>query len=153
MIQVTKQEYENCIVCNPLKTFFNGSSSFLLNKKGMFYFLCNVSNYCSLGLKVLIVVHECSLESPTPSSSPSPSPSRVTVAPPAYHSSPYGPPVPSSRPTPIPMRSPSGNNNTPKTPLSHKSGSSKVMFGSDSIAGILYVWASLLSLVVYLNFE
>ena len=46
----------------------------------MLFFTCSISNYCCLGQKVVISVHEgSSPKPPSPSLSPSPSPSQVPI--------------------------------------------------------------------------
>ncbi|KAK9912123.1 hypothetical protein M0R45_035997 [Rubus argutus] len=49
VVQVTKQDYERCTAYKPLKIFNNDQANFTLLEKGVFYFISNVSNYCSLG--------------------------------------------------------------------------------------------------------
>ncbi|EEF47929.1 cucumber peeling cupredoxin [Ricinus communis] len=75
VIQVPKQDYENCITHNPSKILTVGPAIIVLNEEGVFYYICNISNYCDLGQKLTIVVHKHSIDyPPTPSPSPSPLP-------------------------------------------------------------------------------
>ncbi|XP_058742090.1 cucumber peeling cupredoxin-like [Vicia villosa] len=71
LIQVSKSEYEHCAALEPLKVFNTSPINFLLKEKDVYYFICSVSNYCSLGQKIMIDVHGVSLQiTPAPSASP-----------------------------------------------------------------------------------
>ncbi|XP_062174664.1 early nodulin-like protein 3, partial [Alnus glutinosa] len=86
VIQVSRQEYESCTACNPIKVLNIGPAILPLTEKGVYYFISNFSNYCALGLKISVKVHNCPkrsqpIPSPSlslllapPSSSPAPSP-------------------------------------------------------------------------------
>ncbi|CAI8603957.1 unnamed protein product [Vicia faba] len=71
LIQVSKSEYEHCTALEPLKVFYTSPINFPLKEKDVYYFICSVSNYCSLGQKIIIDVHGASLQNtPAPSASP-----------------------------------------------------------------------------------
>ncbi|TKY45562.1 Mavicyanin protein [Spatholobus suberectus] len=78
MRMVSQQEYEHCTSLEPLRIFNSSPVILPLKERGVLFFICSISNYCCLGQKVVISVHERSLENP-PSPSPSPSPSQVPV--------------------------------------------------------------------------
>lgn len=59
---VNKDDYENCVSSHP-KFFSNtGSTLYILNKPGLFYFISGVSGHCEKGLKMIIKVLD--LDSP-----------------------------------------------------------------------------------------
>ncbi|KAM1027257.1 hypothetical protein ACFX13_040791 [Malus domestica] len=132
VLQVTKQEYEKCTGYKPLKVFNTGPVTIPLEEKGVFYYICNISTYCSLGQKISIKVNECPcpLPSPPPSSPPPASPTPVPPSspplistPPPSPSSPNGsqPPyvqVTSPAPSPVDNGSPEGPSNS--AALMHK---------------------------------
>ncbi|CAL5209012.1 unnamed protein product [Lathyrus oleraceus] len=71
LIQVSKSEYEHCTALEPLKVFNTSPINFPLKEIDVYYFICSVSNYCTLGQKIMIDVHRISLQiTPTPSASP-----------------------------------------------------------------------------------
>ncbi|KZV55260.1 cucumber peeling cupredoxin-like [Dorcoceras hygrometricum] len=74
VIEVSRGEYDSCGTNQPFKAFMDGPAIIDLTEKGVFYFVCNISNYCSLGQKVSVIVEEKSKKI-APNSSPSPSPS------------------------------------------------------------------------------
>ncbi|KAL6124782.1 hypothetical protein ACLB2K_077291 [Fragaria x ananassa] len=65
----------------PFQIFNNGPANFTLLDKGVLYFITNVSNYCSLGQKISISVHECACPVNEPPSAPSVSPPPASVPP------------------------------------------------------------------------
>lgn len=53
---VNKDDYENCVSSHP-KFFSNaGSTVYILNKPGLFYFISGVSGHCEKGLKMIVKV-------------------------------------------------------------------------------------------------
>ncbi|XP_073120887.1 mavicyanin-like [Henckelia pumila] len=72
VIQVSRGEYDSCWTNQPYKAFVDGPAAIDLTEKGVFYFICNVSNYCRLGQKVCVIVEEKAINM-APSTSPSPS--------------------------------------------------------------------------------
>jgi hypothetical protein len=133
VIQVSRQEYESCTACNPIKVLNIGPAILPLTEKGVYYFISNFSNYCALGLKVSIKVHDCRKRSqPIPSPSPSP-----LLAPPS--SSPAlsprtrggsNPPVPSPNGYPPEAGAPA-EKSIASTLSRFRVGSSKTFFGWD----------------------
>ncbi|CAJ1976599.1 unnamed protein product [Sphenostylis stenocarpa] len=82
LIQVSQQEYEHCTSLEPLRIFNSSPVILPLKEKGVLFFTCSISNYCCLGQKIAISVHEGSSQnppSPSPSPSPSPLPSQVPI--------------------------------------------------------------------------
>ena len=110
LIQVSSQEYKDCTSFNPVNVFNSSPTVVSLNESGDFYFMCNHSNYCCLGQKIAITVHECSGKippSPSPSALPSPSSSPVPTVPrrgPAGTGGRTNPPVPVVSPAFVPSR-------------------------------------------------
>ncbi|KAL3637889.1 hypothetical protein CASFOL_018337 [Castilleja foliolosa] len=78
VIQVSRGEFDSCSGNQPLDALMYGPATFPLSRKGVFYFMCNVSNYCWLGQKVSVIVdeeeEEEEEEKSAPLASPSPSP-------------------------------------------------------------------------------
>ncbi|CAI9773078.1 unnamed protein product [Fraxinus pennsylvanica] len=58
VIEVSRGEWESCTANQPYKAFMEGPATVPLMQKGVFYFICNVSNYCALGLKFSVTVEE-----------------------------------------------------------------------------------------------
>ncbi|XP_030551111.1 cucumber peeling cupredoxin-like [Rhodamnia argentea] len=77
VMQVSRREYEACTADNPFQSFHAGPVRVPLIEKGMFYFICSVSCYCSLGQKVEVAVYH-----PVPEVVPLPAgPATVTATP------------------------------------------------------------------------
>lgn len=74
VIEVSRGEYDSCSTNQPFKAFVDGPAVVDLTEKGVFYFICNISNYCRLGQKVSVIVEEKAVDI-APNLSPSPSPS------------------------------------------------------------------------------
>ncbi|XP_059669094.1 blue copper protein-like [Cornus florida] len=70
VMQVSAREYESCTADYAFRTFTSGPATVPLIEKGVFYFVCSVSNYCTLGQKVAITVSKWSPGS-APTSPPS----------------------------------------------------------------------------------
>ncbi|XP_059669093.1 mavicyanin-like [Cornus florida] len=71
VMQVSAREYESCTADYAFRTFTSGPATVPLIEKGVFYFVCSFSNYCTLGQKVTITVSKWSPGS-APTSPPSP---------------------------------------------------------------------------------
>ncbi|KAL3535880.1 hypothetical protein ACH5RR_004341 [Cinchona calisaya] len=55
--QVSQTEYDNCAATNPIGGIHTTSPyNFTINSTDPYYFMCSVSNHCSLGQKVKIQV-------------------------------------------------------------------------------------------------
>ncbi|XP_040995191.1 blue copper protein-like [Juglans microcarpa x Juglans regia] len=146
VIQVSRQEYESCTACNPLRVINIGPALVPLAEKGVFYFISNFSNYCGLGLKVSVWVHDCS-DGLQPTPSPSPSPSPLRVPPP---SSPA--PAPRTRngsnsPAPTPAPSPDDDGYPPEAGAPPNAKSMAIRVGSSEI--LIFRWAFDICLVVF----
>ncbi|KAF4401209.1 hypothetical protein G4B88_014050 [Cannabis sativa] len=146
VIQVTRQEYESCTSWSPIKIYYEGPAIVPLTQQGVLYFICNLSNYCNLGQKIAITVHDCpktNPPSPAPTipASPPPSPAPSTVrsppsspSPPPYNNgSRHDEPAPSPAVNPSPSagnRRHSPENNAPKANKSAAimSGGNKFVF-------------------------
>ncbi|XP_030450141.1 cucumber peeling cupredoxin-like [Syzygium oleosum] len=57
VMQVSRREYEACTADNPFRSFRTGPARVPLIEKGVFYFICSVSCYCSLGQKVEVAAY------------------------------------------------------------------------------------------------
>ncbi|KAF5729388.1 chemocyanin-like [Tripterygium wilfordii] len=77
VVQVSSLDYENCTTMNSYNVFNAGPAIVPLVGKGVFYYICNISNYCDLGQKVSVTVSEHYKDQ-----SPSPSPSSHSLVPP-----------------------------------------------------------------------
>ncbi|KAK7268560.1 hypothetical protein RIF29_21261 [Crotalaria pallida] len=119
LVQVQHSDYDHCTTLQPIKIFNCNPTIIQLKEKGNLFFTCSIGNYCCLGQKIAITVHEHIAPSPPPSSW-SPPPSQVPS------SSPNGSaphpiiPAPASSISPMPANSttPGGGN--------HKGGISPV---------------------------
>ncbi|KAL3523690.1 hypothetical protein ACH5RR_016524 [Cinchona calisaya] len=82
VMQVSRREYESCSADHPFKIFKDGPASVTLVEEGVFYFICSVANYCSLGqkLSVAVVHHEENSPNSAPISSPRPAPTPNSVS-------------------------------------------------------------------------
>lgn len=131
VVQVTKQDYESCTAYKPFKFFNNGPANFTLLEKGVFYFISNVSNYCSLGQKISISVHECSCPFNQPPSAPTPPPSVSPL--PAAVPPPYSAQVISPAPSPIGY-----NGSSPEAHPAVKSAASILLLHKGMTHGVFY---------------
>ncbi|KAL6989178.1 hypothetical protein U1Q18_014930, partial [Sarracenia purpurea var. burkii] len=91
VMQVSRRDYESCASKHPFKSFAAGPATFPLMERGVFYFICSVSNYCALGQRLDVAVHRRSshsaspppeLQISVPNGSQPPEGARVTPAPP-----------------------------------------------------------------------
>ncbi|XP_015876471.3 cucumber peeling cupredoxin [Ziziphus jujuba] len=119
LVQVSKPDYDRCTAFNPINIISKGPAILPLKQEGVFYFICNISNYCILGQKISITVHNyCPIHNPpSPSPSPSSSPTPTSFPPAAVPVVPSSPSVPALSPVPSPI---SDGNNT-EAPLDAKS--------------------------------
>lgn len=131
VIQVPKQEYESCTACSPFKVLNNGPAIVPLTEKGVYYFISNFSNYCALGLKISIKVHDCprrSQSTPPPSSSPLPATPSSSPAPSPRTRGGSNPPVPSPNGYPPEAAAPT-DKSMASTLSRFRMGSSETLFG------------------------
>ncbi|XP_047256838.1 early nodulin-like protein 1 isoform X2 [Capsicum annuum] len=75
VMQVSRREYGDCTGDNPYKVFSDGPVNITLMEAGVFYYICSILNYCSLGQRFTVTVlqNNRSLPTSSPSSSPLPS--------------------------------------------------------------------------------
>lgn len=57
VVEVSQYEYEQCTSIDVVKVFNSSPAIVALNERGVFFFICNISNYCWLGQKMAITVH------------------------------------------------------------------------------------------------
>ncbi|KAK7383389.1 hypothetical protein VNO78_29068 [Psophocarpus tetragonolobus] len=79
VLQVSKEDYGNCSISNPIKEYNDGTTKVKLDRSGPFYFISGAKGHCEKGQKLVVVVitprRRSSTSSTAPSPSPSPSPS------------------------------------------------------------------------------
>ncbi|CAI0549665.1 unnamed protein product [Linum tenue] len=103
VVQVLRHDFESCIANAPLQVFTIGPAVVELSHAGVFYYICNVSNYCDLGLRLAVVVHQRPPAAPPLIIPSSPaSPPRFSPPPPP----PVPPHAPISQPSPYPGLAP-----------------------------------------------
>ncbi|XP_050363115.1 early nodulin-like protein 1 [Argentina anserina] len=74
VLHVSKEDYVNCNISNPIKQYKDGETKIVLDKAGPFYFISGAKDHCEKGQKLIVVV--MSPRTSRPSSSPiSPAPS------------------------------------------------------------------------------
>ncbi|KAB5539122.1 hypothetical protein DKX38_016655 [Salix brachista] len=112
VMQVSRLDYESCTALNPIRIFTRSPALAILFHEGVNHYICNISNYCDLGLKFSVLVHKFSYSTGR-SPAPSPLPSLPPSSPPA--SSPYSAPEP-SRAGWTDVSQPSVANSSPITP-------------------------------------
>ncbi|KAH8497537.1 hypothetical protein H0E87_019995 [Populus deltoides] len=112
VIQVPKLDYESCTALNPIRILTRSPALAILIHEGVNYYICNISNYCDLGLRFSVVVHKF-YYSTGHSPAPSPLPSLPPSSPPT--SSPYPAPEPSQAGW-TDVSQPSVPNNSPIAP-------------------------------------
>ncbi|CAL1406514.1 unnamed protein product [Linum trigynum] len=113
VVQVLRHDFEGCIANAPLQVFTIGPAVVELSHTGVFYYICNVSNYCDLGLRVAVVVHQRPPAAPPLiiPSSPAPLPPATTAPHPPASPLPLTPASPSPPrfsppPSPVPHHAP-----------------------------------------------
>ncbi|KAK2634545.1 hypothetical protein Ddye_029337 [Dipteronia dyeriana] len=142
LIEVAALDYQKCSANNPIKILISGPATILLKEAGVFYFLCNLSNYCDLGQRISIIVHDPPHANSPPSPSPSPLPTILSPTPvpcslplPPTATSPAGFESP-----PAPMPATSDQAPSPTTDLGHTIGSSNGCSGHQfSTAFVVYI--------------
>ncbi|KAB1225448.1 Blue copper protein [Morella rubra] len=145
VIQVSRQEYESCTACNPFNVMNIGPAIVPLTQKGVLYFISNFSNFCALGLKTSVNVHECSdVSHPTPRSShPQPPvvPPSSSPAPSPHRSNGTHPPVPSP--------APSSNGYPPEAAAAPSDRSMALALGRFGTGSLGNLWAIELCMMVF----
>ncbi|KAK7255806.1 hypothetical protein RIF29_29227 [Crotalaria pallida] len=113
LVQVQHSDYDHCTTLQPIKIFNSSPTIIQLKEKGNLFFTCSIGNYCCLGQKIAITVHEHIAPSPPPSQAPSSSPNGSAPHPII--------PTPASSISPMPA-----NSTTPPGGGNHKGGISPV---------------------------
>eukprot|EP01018_Ginkgo_biloba_P035106 Gb_22461 [translate_table: standard] len=72
VLEVNKAGYDNCQGSNALNSSSGGSTTIPLTSSGNKYYMCGISNHCSLGMKLAISVAGRSTGGATPPSANSP---------------------------------------------------------------------------------
>ncbi|KAI3753744.1 hypothetical protein L2E82_25806 [Cichorium intybus] len=122
VLEVSKSDYDNCNMNNPITTLTGGDSFFNLNRSGPFYFISGNKSHCDQGQKLEVVVispktRRSHSAAPPPGGS-SPVPNASPVSSPPVSTSPMGspvssPPEPGTTPMGSPMSSPPEPGTTP----------------------------------------
>ncbi|KAL4554050.1 hypothetical protein LXL04_039824 [Taraxacum kok-saghyz] len=108
VVQVTKEDYNNCNPASPIAKYEDGHSMVKLNESGPHYFISGLVENCKKNEKIVIIVMAPrGSRSPAASSPPSPAPAgeESPSPPPAGDESQSPPPAPAtedSNPTPSP---------------------------------------------------
>ncbi|CAI9295217.1 unnamed protein product [Lactuca saligna] len=107
VVQVTKEDYDNCNAASPIAKYDDGHSMVKLNESGPHYFISGLVENCKKNEKVVIVVMADRSHRSPPSSPPSPAPAgeELPSPPPASEESQSPPPAPATEdnnPTPSP---------------------------------------------------
>jgi hypothetical protein len=59
VVQVSRAEHDECTASDPYRTFSDSSPVVVpLDFSGVRYYVCSVGNYCSLGVKFYVAVHQ-----------------------------------------------------------------------------------------------
>lgn len=137
-----KLDYESCTALNPIRILTRSPALAILIHEGVNYYICNISNYCDLGLRFSVVVHKF-YYSAGHSPAPSPLPSLPPSSPPTL--SPYPAPGPSqagwtdvSQPS-VPNNSPIARNAGRRKGLRANSGVTVVGLACALCLGTLFV--------------
>ncbi|KAL7592189.1 early nodulin-like protein 1 [Lactuca sativa] len=98
VVQVTKEDYDNCNAASPIAKYDDGHSMVKLNESGPHYFISGLVDNCKKNEKVVIVVMADRSHRSPPSSPPSPAPAgeESPSPPPAGEESQSPPPAPAT---------------------------------------------------------
>ncbi|KAI3753896.1 hypothetical protein L2E82_25961 [Cichorium intybus] len=107
VVQVTKDDYNNCNPASPIAKYNDGHSMVKLNESGPHYFISGLVENCKKNEKIVIVVMADRSNRSPPSSPPSPAPAgeESPSPPPSGEESQSPPPAPATEdnnPTPAP---------------------------------------------------
>ncbi|KAJ7958487.1 early nodulin-like protein 1 [Quillaja saponaria] len=72
VLQVSKEDYINCITSKPIKEYNDGKTKLELDRHGAFYFISGAKGHCEEGQKLIVVVMSPRHRSPAISPAPSP---------------------------------------------------------------------------------
>lgn len=56
VLEVSKEDYLNCNISNPIQEYKDGNTKVKLNRAGPYYFISGAKGHCEKGQKVLVVV-------------------------------------------------------------------------------------------------
>ncbi|CAL4918123.1 unnamed protein product [Urochloa decumbens] len=56
VVQVGRREFDECTADDPYQIYRDGPAAVQLDAKGARYYVCTVGNYCSLGVKMYVIV-------------------------------------------------------------------------------------------------
>ncbi|CAJ1972414.1 unnamed protein product [Sphenostylis stenocarpa] len=56
VLQVSKEDYANCSISNPIKDYSDGTTKVKLDHPGPFYFISGAKGHCEKGQKLVVVV-------------------------------------------------------------------------------------------------
>ncbi|KAI4316407.1 hypothetical protein L6164_024389 [Bauhinia variegata] len=56
VLQVSKDDYANCNISNPIKKYDDGNTKVELDRPGAFYFISGANGHCEKGQKFVVVV-------------------------------------------------------------------------------------------------
>lgn len=56
VLQVKKEDYDNCNTAEPLEKFNDGNTSFKFNHSGPYYFISGIADNCNKNEKLVVVV-------------------------------------------------------------------------------------------------
>ncbi|XP_061364198.1 early nodulin-like protein 15 [Gastrolobium bilobum] len=56
VLQVSKEDYPNCNITNPIKEYSDGNTKVKLDHPGPFYFISGEKGHCEKGQKLIVVV-------------------------------------------------------------------------------------------------
>ncbi|RYR37911.1 hypothetical protein HN873_029922 [Arachis hypogaea] len=121
LMEVSEYEYEHCTSMEPLKVFNSSPAIIQLNQNASFFFVCTIANYCCLGQKLAVSVHQRTHNNKPPSPSPSPSPSPL----------PSHAPPPPTPPLPLPPSASNSNGSAGNPPPSSNTTNNAVAFGTN----------------------
>ncbi|XP_014502674.1 early nodulin-like protein 3 [Vigna radiata var. radiata] len=74
VLQVSREEYVNCSISNPIKVYSDGTTKVKLDRPGPFYFISGAKGHCEKGQKLVVVVLTPRGRSSGIVSSPAPAP-------------------------------------------------------------------------------
>ncbi|PSS16269.1 Early nodulin-like protein [Actinidia chinensis var. chinensis] len=82
VLQVTKDDYNNCNTATPIEKYTDGHTVFKFNQSGPFYFISGVKDHCHKNEKLIVIVladrtNRSSSTSPPPSGSTEVTPSQA----------------------------------------------------------------------------
>lgn len=94
VLQVTREEYENCSNSNPVKEYKGGKTKVELDRSGPFYFISKAEGKCKKGQRLTVIVlshgHRAPAHSPLPAPELAPPSLPSELAPTALAPAPLG---------------------------------------------------------------